>query len=409
MNIPVGTDQGKAAERPRVACIVTTYFPRSHADVIVSKLLGDYTEPAPRDPGRFDFHLQVRQLTEAPMPTDAAGRLRGPRLQVVSLYTDQVPENDISREWAARADVPIFPTIRGALTLGGATLAVDGVLIVGEHGDYPTNERGQKEYPRRRLFEEVVAVFRETNSAVPVFNDKHLGYSWTDAKWMYDTSRSLGFPLAAGSSISTTPVTWRAPALELPRGVPLSRALAVGYGPLEAYGFHTLEVLQCMVERRSGGETGVAAVQTLAGPAMWEAAAAGRWDRGLLDEALATDEPPPTGDLEQLAARPAVFLLEYRDGLKAAVCMLDGVTQHWLFAARPANGTMVATRFRGQSQEPFGHFAYLVEEIQDLVCERREPHPVERTLLTTGVLDRAMESHWRGGVRLETPELAIQY
>jgi len=409
MNPPMSAHQGEAAGMPRVACIVTTYFPRSHADVIVSKLLADYTQPGPRDPSRFDFHLQVRQLTEAPMPTDAVGRLRRPRVQVVSLYTDQVPANDISREWAARAAVPIFPTIREALTLGGTTLAVDGVLIIGEHGDYPTNERGQKEYPRRRLFEEVVAVFRETNSAVPIFNDKHLGYSWTDAKWMYDTARSLGIPLAAGSSISTAPVTWREPALELPLGVSLSGALAVGYGPLEAYGFHTLEVLQCMVERRSGGETGVAAVQTLSGPAMWEAAAAGIWDRALLEAALATEESPPTGDLEQLAPRPAVFLLEYRDGLKAAVCMLDGVTQHWLFAARLGNGTVAATRFRGQSQEPFGHFAYLAEDIQELVCERREPHPVERTLLTTGVLDRAMESHWRGGVRLETPELAIKY
>jgi len=135
--------------RPRVACIVTTYFPRSHADVIVSKLLADYTHPAPRDLARFDFNRAARHLTEMPLPTDAEGRLREPRVRVVSLYMDQVSENDISREWAARANVPIYPTIREALTLGGDRLAVDGILIIGEHGDYPTNERGQKEYPRR--------------------------------------------------------------------------------------------------------------------------------------------------------------------------------------------------------------------------------------------------------------------
>jgi hypothetical protein len=201
---------------PAVACIVTTYFPRSHADVLVSKLLADYTHPAPRDLDRFDYHRQARQLTELPLPTDAAGRLRSPRVRVVALYTDQVAEQDISREWSARSGVPIFPTVREALTLGGASLAVDGVLIIGEHGEYPTNERGQKAYPRRRLFEEVVTVLRDMNRSVPIFNDKHLGYAWADAKWMYDSARSLGIPLAAGSSISTSPPTWRDPPLELP-------------------------------------------------------------------------------------------------------------------------------------------------------------------------------------------------
>jgi len=349
-----------------------------------------------------------------PLPTDAAGRLREPRVQVVSLYTDQLSENDISREWAARADIPIFPTIREALTLGGDRLAVDGILIIGEHGDYPTNERGQKEYPRRRLFEEAIAVVRESGHAVPIFNDKHLGYAWADAKWMYDTARSLRIPLAAGSSISTVPLRWRTPRLELPMGSRLDGALVVGYGPLEAYGFHTLEVLQCMVERRVGGETGVAAVQTLSGEAVWQAAADGRWDRRLLDAALATEEEPPAGDLPALVKNPAVFLLEFRDGLRAAVCMLDGAVDNWLFAARLAAAEsrpaqVVATRILAHGQEPFGHFAYLLEEIQDLICNGREPHPVERTLLTTGILDRAMESHWRGGVRLETPELDIRY
>jgi hypothetical protein len=183
---------------------------------------------------------------------------------------------------------------------------------------------------------------------------------------------------------------------------------------LEAYGFHTLEVLQCMVERRAGGETGVAAVQALAGPAVWQALADGRLDRDLLDAALAMLEEPPAGDLAALAPNPALFLVEYRDGLRAAVAMLDGVCDEWLFAARLAlDGAdaqpVAATRFRGQSQEPFGHFAHLLEEIQDLICTGQEPHPVERTLLTTGILDRAMESLWRGGARLETPELAVRY
>lgn len=417
-----------SSNRPRVAAIITEYRPRSHADVIVSKLLADYTHPAPRPPVTLDYHDTARQLAELPLPLDDHGRLKPPRVDVVSMYTDQVPKNDLSREWAERAGIPIYPAIREALTLGGDSLAVDGVIIIGEHGDYPTNARGQKEYPRRRLFEGVLEVMREAGRFVPIFNDKHLAYAWSDAKWMYDAAREHGIPFGAGSSISVCPVSWRYPAYEVPLGSRIAEAFTLGHGGLESYGFHTLEVLQCQVERRVGGETGVAAVQALSGPAVWDAAEAGRWDRSLLDACLATLDTPLVGDIREIAADPVIYLIEYRDGLKAACAMLKNVANQWIFAARlssPAGAAapaapyaspaaapepeVVATRFRAYHSEPFGHFAWLCEEIQDLICQRREPHPVERTLLTTGILDRLMESLSLGGPRLETPELDIRY
>src|SRR2546422_887467 len=81
--------------------------------------------------------------------------------------------------------------------------------------------------------------------------------SWAVARWMSDLSRELMFPFMAGSLI---PVTWRRPPLRLPRNCELTEAVAVGFGPFEGYGFHALEGLQCMAERRRGGETGVRAV-----------------------------------------------------------------------------------------------------------------------------------------------------
>src|SRR5919199_3093067 len=174
--------------RKTVAAIVTEYRIRSHADNIVTRLLEGY------------------ELHGTPVP---------PRLRVGALYTDRMPANDISRDLAAQHGVPIFPAIREALTLGGSELAVDGVVIVGEHGDYPYNEKGQHLYPRRRFFEETVAVFRQSGRVVPVFNDKHLAWSWADAKWMYDTARELGIPFMAGSSM---PVTVRVPPVRVPLG-----------------------------------------------------------------------------------------------------------------------------------------------------------------------------------------------
>ena len=400
-------------ERPRVAAIVTEYRPLSHADVLLTKLLEGYDL----------FYTRVE-----------------PGLRVASLYTDQVPDNDMSREMAARYGVPIFPTIREALTLGGDSLAVDGVILVGEHGDYSLNGKQQHLYPRCRFFEETVAVFRESGRVVPVFNDKHLSWSWDEAKWMYDTARELGIPFMAGSSV---PIGPRWPPIQVPLGAEIEEALVVGHGPLESYGYHVLEGVQCLVERRRGHETGVAAVQCLSGEAFFEAWGRGAaWSRELQEAALALaphpDEHPrdfyarrraeraeraeratatPRSSRESRPAGDGVaFLVEYRDGLRATVLMLNGY----------ASKRTVALRIKGQAEpwatalsegaRPIGdmaadyvNFSHL-GHVLELFVQRSKPlYPVERTLLVTGVLDAVMTSRYEGGRRIETPHLGVAY
>ena len=136
------------------------------------------------------------------------------------------------------------------------------------------NERGQIEYPRRRFFQAVTDVFAKYKRTVPVFSDKHLSATWEDAKWVYDHARKLYVPFLAGSSV---PVTWRRPDLVLPKGCELVGAVQIGYGPFEGYGFHALEGLQCMVERRTNGQQGVRAVMCLEGDAVWKAGDDGVW------------------------------------------------------------------------------------------------------------------------------------
>src|SRR5262249_2841268 len=237
----------------------------------------------------------------------------GPDLRLVSMYVDQFPANDMSRELAKKHKFTIFDTIEGALTLGGNRLAVAGVLCIGEHGKYPDNAKGQKLYPRRRFFEGVADTFARCKKAVPVFTDKHLAATWADAKWMYDRARELFVPLLAGSSL---PLTWRRPPLQLPKNCDLVEAVQVGYGPLEAYGFPPLEAVQCLAERRRGGESGVKAVQCLQGEAMWQALDQGRWSKPLLEAALARVPAHAAGDYRGPTAKAAdagVFLVEYRD------------------------------------------------------------------------------------------------
>ncbi|HWQ57261.1 MAG TPA: hypothetical protein VN442_26495 [Bryobacteraceae bacterium] len=380
----LGATAGALAAAPAkktVAAIVTAYYPRSHADVICSRIFEGYSPEGVR--------------TE-------------PRTRIVSMYTDQVAPKDMSRDVSARYGFKIWPTIAEALTLGTGRLAVDAVLFIGEHGNYSTNDRGQKLYPRYELFRQILDVLRKNGRAVPVFCDKHLSWSWRNAKEMYDWSRELRFPFTAGSSI---PLTVRVPELEFPLDVPIEHAVSVGYGDLDAYGFHTLETLQCMVERRRGAEQGIAAVELLEGDAVWKwRDGPGRWSAPLLDAALATAPDNKPGRPEDNAKRPAVFLLEYRDGFQAASYMLEGHNRAFLFAARVKGRPEPAASHFGlvTPGRDLPHFDGLVDCIEKMFVTGKPVNPVERTLLTTGALSFLFESRARRE-RIATPELDVRY
>jgi hypothetical protein len=196
--------------------------------------------------------------------------------------------------------------------------------------------------------------------------------------------------------------------LEYERGTPIEEAVAIGYGGRESYGFHALETLQCMMERRRGGETGVAAVQHLAGPAVWEAGRAGRWSRELAEAACAAIENRPEGSMEERCREPEAFLIEYRDGLRAAVLMLNGDVSDFAFAARVGD-RIDATEFYLQGDFPHGHFNYLSLNIEEMFLTGTPTYPAERTLLTTGIVNAIMDSAHEGSRRVETPQLAIAY
>ena len=376
------------SSKKKVAAVVTMYTNdgrlNTHANVIIGRLLDGYSPN---------------------------GVFTEPRTRIVSMYTDQVPPADLSRGLAEKHGFRICPTIQEALTLGGADLAVDAVCFVGEHGNYPTNDRGQKLYPRYELLERIVEVFRRTGKVVPVFCDKHFSYSWLKAKQMYDWSRDLKFPLMAGSSI---PLTVRTPEVEIPWGAELEGALMLGYGDLDAYGFHTLESMQCMVERRNGGETGIRSLEWLDGPAVWNwRDGAGSWTVPLLEAAFARDPGRKEGRMEDNVKSPVAFLIEYKDGLKAVAYMINGQTSGWTFAAKlKGKAEPLATHF-GQPRDsgrarPLAHFDGLVHCMEEMFITGKPLYPVERTLLTTCALSILFESRaWKK--RIQTPELTIAY
>ena len=365
-----------------VAAIVTVYRHNSHAELIVSRLLeGDTLD----------------------------GKGKDSRLKLVSLYTDQRPTNDISRGLAASHGFRIGGTIEDALTLGTGRLSVDGVLLIAEHGDYPKSPTGNTQYPKRRFWEETLKVFRASGRAVPVFIDKHLADNWSDAKFIYDSARELNVPLMAGSSL---PVTWRRPPADVRPGARIREIVAITFHTTDAYGFHALEIVQALAEQRQGGETGITAVQAVAGRAVWRAFDEKTFDVELFDAAWRRlSQPQNRGrPLREVVREPKLFRVEYGDGLRAHLLELNGAAGEWSAAWRYADdGRVESSLFWTQEGRPAMHFTWLLRGIEQMMLSGKPVWNVERTLLTSGVLDALLISLKENQRRVETPYLMFGY
>jgi hypothetical protein len=368
---------GSTAGKKKVAAVATTYFKNSHADVILGKIMGGWLH----DGGP------------------------GPNLELVSLYLDQVHVKDIGKTECARHSVPIFDSIEKALTIGGSSIPVDAVISIGEHGDYPHNALGQHLYPRRRFFSEIAATMEKYGKIVPVFSDKHIGPEWADAKWIYDRAKQLDIPFMAGSSL---PVGYRIHEINLPMATKIKSAVGIGYSGLDVYGIHALEFYQYHVERRLGAESGVESVQFLRGEAIGKAIDSGIVSSVALQAALDVVPKAAAADVRQ-DKQAGLMLFRYRDGFQGAVLMLSCVNGTAIGLECAAPDRVLATAFDERSEPRYPHFAYLVKAIEKMAITGKPTYPIERTLLTSGILDKIHHSRAQGDIQIPTPELAIQY
>ena len=386
-------------QRPKIAAVVTEHRRRSHAQHFVDRLLWGY-------PWHGRHHL--------------------PPMDLVALYTDQVPEGDLSRDRARQfPSMKIYPTIAEALTLGGRELAVDGVLLIGEHGRYPRNEKGQIQWPRYEFFQQIVDVYRRSGRTAPLFSDKHLSWKWEWAEEMVETSRTLGFPFMAGSSV---PLVQRLPPVEIPPEADVEEVVCVAPGGVDGYDIHALEGIQAMVERRRGGERGVVWLHGLRRDAVFRAMGAGGWENGGWDaelfeaclcrsHTLASARPgflhslPRPTEIPALLNEEAVaYRFEYADGLKATMLLLEGLVHDFTFAARiKGRREPLSTLMYVDGRKPRHFFNAQLNAVEQMFLTGKPTYPIERTLLTTGLTAAGVESLWRGQRRLETPHLAIRY
>ena len=403
--IPVLPTVHAASRRRRlkIAAVTTIYFKYSHAQHIVDRFLEGY---------------------------GWEGKHHRPDMDVVSLYVEQVGENDLSRERLKRyPGMKHAKTIEQALTLGTGKLAVDGVLLIGEHGNYPVNEKGQTQYPRYEYFRKIVDVYRKTGQTAPVFNDKHLSWNWKWAREMYDTSRKMDFGFMAGSSL---PVARRMPAVDLPWKSKIRESLVMRPGWLDGGDIHTIEALQAIIERRNHGETGIAWVEALEGDRFWKAMEAGSWEKGGWDRQLMETGftrsntiqvvrdnygvvLPKIAALKRMAPGSYAYRFQYRDGTRAtALAFREKERQGRILSDTPItvrmkNDDIFSTLVYLPYYSMRNFFNPLVNHIETLFRTGKSPYPVERTLLTTGMTAAGVESLFQKQKRLDTPHLEIKY
>jgi hypothetical protein len=383
--------------RPQIAVLANIYGRRLHTEHIVDRILDGY---------------------------GWNGVFRKPSLEVVSIFVEQRGEGDLVPERAKRhPEMKVYNSVAEALTRGTGKLAVDGVVYIGEQGDYPRNEKGQTEYPRHRFFEEVIDVYRASGRSVPFYLDKHLSYKWEWAKEMYDTSRKMDFPFMAGSSL---PLTWRIPQVEMPLGATVRESICMAFGGLDSYDIHALESVQCMVERRKGGETGVEWLQAYRGENFWKAHEQKVWSPEIFKAAMCrsftrspgragyTDVYPTLQQMKALARDPVAYHYRYKDGLRSTIMLLGGLIEDFNFAAiidgqaKPLS-TMMYLSKEVEHATLESYFNPLTHYIEQMMLTGKEQYPVERVLLATGLLCAGIDSLFQGQVRIQTPQLDVQY
>lgn len=397
----LATQAGFAAQQPekkkRLAVVTTLWTYKTHA-----------------------WHMAERFLHGYPIN----GEWHEPGLEVVSAYVDQRPAGDLSQNRADEFGFRIYPTVAEALRCGGGKLNVDAVLLIGEHGSYPVNEFGQKLYPRYELFSRIADVFRKDDRSVPVFNDKHLSWNFDYAREMVDTSRELGFPLQGGSSL---PVTWRMPSVDMPYGAEVTEAMAIANGPIDIYDFHALEMMQSMLERRKGGETGVREVSAWRGKALWDAMDGGLlpgdgWPPELFEACLSRSQTltqpesfshryPTVNQIREWVKDPIYYWVKYRDGTTGHLLLLNGLVDDFTFAARiKGREKPLSTLFYLPPTPNVTYSAALMHNAEKMFLTGKAQYPIERTLLTSGIIQSCLQSLKEGsGAAKATPHLDVKY
>jgi hypothetical protein len=378
-----GPGPGAPAPAKRIAFLIDSWHPVSHADVIGTRLLEGY-------------RVGDRRLSSP--------------VTVSSLLQIEPRGENLAKDLAARYGMRLATTVSEALLddprAPQPRLAVDGVLIA-VRTPLPGRDASAEPSGQFRLFRDTMAIFDRTGSRVPVFVDKNLAATWEESQAIVAEAGRRGVPLMAGSVVPWVPLEPPPPAGRRP-----TVAVAIAAAPYATYAIHAVELLQAFLETRGPRETGVASVREV-GRGYWAMPDRDRWGGDVLDALLAharTKRTRAPSVPDGLGENAFVVLVQYVDGTRGVVAMLPRVFDdaEFLMGAKYESGApYLGGLVLGGA--PYDHFGYLVEALVQFYMTGRPPVPAERTLLSTGISLLGLRSRESGGQVLSVPSLAVPY
>ncbi len=211
----------------------------------------------------------------------------------------------------------------------------------------------------------------------------------------------------------------------MPHNADLKESVCVAYGGVDSYDFHAYETAQCMSERRRGGEAGIKSVHALKGDALWtelEREERNR-TRDLIVAALCRSHNLPVDGgypsdpvsyewFKRVQPETTGFFVEHRDGFRTSIYLTSVQDFNYAGYIADKDATVSCQMYLpmpGHGSSTADFFTPLIQHIEDMVLTGEAPYPVERTLLTSGMVIGGVESLHRGQTLFETPEMGVAY
>ena len=246
-----------------------------------------------------------------------------------------------------------------------------------------------------------------------------LANSLAGARALTDLARSRQIALLAGTPMA---VTWRLPAVPIPKASTIRRAVMVVQGTAPGAELHALDGLLPILEPRAGGESGVRHLQLLEGREVWRAGDRGGWSPRLLAAAISRSNSPQgdpmldgrtqdlfgLGLIPKLARSPRAWILTHADGCTSALLVLDGVVNDFNYAVELADGGVHSAQLFRAPPPAEHHFSLLAAVVEEFLQSGRPAWPIERSLLTAGLLETMSRPGSRRPGGVATPDLTVR-
>ena len=119
---------------------------------------------------------------------------------------------------------------------------------------------------------------------------------------------------------------------------------------------------------------------------------------------------PSLALMKEMVENPVCYQLEYNDGTRATMMLMNGLVRDFNFAAKlKGQVEPLSTCFYLPPNPNVVYSAALMNNAEKMFMTHKVPYRIERTLLTSGMVQSALQSLHLGQRKLDTPHLDVTY